>query len=452
MLTHPLLSILHAAGSIAVAAGSRIFLPELTGPHKIGLTRLELTDESRVHRFAPDPDPDSSAPRALMVTLFYPTAADSSSVTVEAEPPPAFAPQFPGPATASYIDALLHLPNGTASRLTTRAYLDAPIMPTSSDLDLGSSTNDSNHPAHHNIILFSHGFGFTRELYSALLSDLASHGWIAVSVDHPHDAGIVEYPDGRVVRARSDWSWPLDPDLRESLLEARVADLLFVLEQLGNVSHTIAAAKLPGLCEEGSTHHDRHHPRLARLDTSRVATLGHSFGGATAVQALLSSSAVVAAADLDGFLYGPVVRRGTRKPVLVLGFPEHFATDDPDAVPGWPSLRGWKADFTVEGTVHESFSDYPVLADVLGFGGGGGGGPLGDSGKVSGESMTSIMGSYVGAFFQRFVLGFGDDDDGDGDGDGGILEGNSSAFPEVKLRRKGDDQLQMQWMDHTLEL
>ncbi|KAK7753059.1 hypothetical protein SLS62_005009 [Diatrype stigma] len=458
MLTHPLLSIFYAAaGSIAVAAGSRIFLPEPTGPHKIGLTHLELIDESRVDRFAPKP-----VFRDLMVTLFYPIADPSSmTVTVGAEPAPAFAPQFPGPATASYIDALLRLPNGTASRLTTRAYLDAPRLTINTNSGPGTNGKAKPPPAAtttYRIILFSHGFGFTRSLYTALLSDLASHGWTAISVDHPHDAGIVEYPNGRVARPHPGWGWPLDPALRESLLEARVADLLFVLGQLRNAStstststsnRNTAAAKLSALFGEGSsTHH--HHGGLT-AGTSRVAAIGHSFGGATAVQALLDSADVVAAADLDGFLYGPVVRRGTPKPVLVLGFPEHFATDDPDAAaPGWPSLRGWKADFTVEGAVHESFSDYPVLADVLGLAGGGGdGGPLGDAGRVGGERMVRIMGAYVGAFLERFVLGSGGDD---GDGDGSLLEGNSTGFPEVKLRRKGDDQLQTQSMDQKLEL
>ena len=415
------------AGSVAL--GSRIFLPELTGPHKIGLTHFELIDESRVDPFVPD---GSVSPRDLMATLFYPTTTD-----VAAGDGIQLAPQFPSPATASHIDVLLDLPNGTASRLTTRAYLDAPIS----------------RPESRPVILFSHGFGFMRGLYSALLSDLASHGWIAVSVDHPYDASIVEYPDGRVVRARDDWSWPLDPELRERMLDVRVADLLFVLEALGNAS-VVVGAGLPEVVrgEENGEGEDTYLKKVF-FNTSRVAALGHSFGGATAVEMLLNSTAVAAAADLDGFLYGPVVRRGTRKPVLVLGFPEHFATDDPDAVAGWPSLEGWKADFTVEGTVHESFSDYPVLADVLedalGSGGGGcGGDGMGDVGKVKGERMVRIMGTYVRTSFERFVLGI---DSGSGNG-GCLLEGNSSAFPEVKLRRKRDGQLDTQSVGIKFEL
>ncbi len=410
---------LYVGGVIAI--GTRILLPELTGPHQVGLTHLEVVDESRADPFAPEP----ATPRDLMVTLFYPIAAAS---TADSSDGSALAPQFAGPATASYIDALLRLPEGTAERLTTRArhyhHLDVHGV---AAVNNNNSTESSPLP----LILFSHGFGFTRGLYSALLSELASWGWAVAAVDHPHDAGIVEYPDGRAARRPEDWTWPLDPGVRERALDARVRDLLCVLARLGNAS--------------------------AAIDTSSVAALGHSFGGAAAVQMLRSSGAVAAAADLDGFLYGPVVRHGTRKPTLVLGFPEHLATDDPDAPaePGWPALRGWKADFTVAGAVHESFSDYPVLADVLGPDG-----PGGDAyGTVGGRRMLRIMRTYVGAFFARFVLGLDDDDDDDGGGggggggEGGLLDGNTSAFPEVRLRRKGaGQQEEAQWLDIKQEL
>ena len=49
------------------------------------------------------------------------------------------------------------------------------------------------------VVLFSPGFGVERELYAGLVEDLASHGYVVVAIDHPHDASIVEFPDGHVV-------------------------------------------------------------------------------------------------------------------------------------------------------------------------------------------------------------------------------------------------------------
>ncbi|KAI6080649.1 hypothetical protein F4821DRAFT_251053 [Hypoxylon rubiginosum] len=375
--------------------GSQVLLPEVTGPHVVGLRNLELVDHGRVDPYSP-----SGAPRDLMVTLFYPTL-DASSAHLP------LAPQF-SPAVASKVDDLLSLASGTAATLTTRARLNAALA---SDI--------SGFP----VVIFSHGFGFTRGLYSALLQDLASWGWIVAAVDHPYDAAIVEYPDGRTVEARN-WSWPLDPPVRELDLETRVADLLFVLEELGGGTQVVGAEE--SILElydkqqraEGTSESDT---LLFALNVSRCVALGHSFGGATAVQILANSSAVIAAADLDGFLYGPVIDQGTEKPVLVLGFPEHFATDDPTAAPGWPALHGWKRDFTVAGTVHESYTDYSVFADIWRNEGI-------EAGSVPGTGMVQIQRTYVDAFFRKFLLDVGDDY---------FLSNNSTEFPEVLLRRSG---------------
>ncbi|KAI5857394.1 hypothetical protein GGS23DRAFT_616753 [Durotheca rogersii] len=374
------------------ALGARVLLPELTGPYGVGLRNIELVDDGR-----PDPFSPSGAPRDLMVTLFYPTAsASSSSFNFP------LAPQF-SPATASHVDGVFSWTPGTAASLTTRARLGA--RPLAADAGAGAAP----------VLLFSHGFGFARGLYAALLQDLASWGWTVAAVDHPYDAAVVEYPDGRVVRARG-WRWPLEPAVRELAIDVRVADLLFVL---GRLESGLQGRERMAWGEIRPGENDE---LITAVNVSRVAALGHSFGGAAAVGTLLNSSAVVAAADLDGFLYGPVVRLGTEKPVLVLGFPEHVATDDPTAAPGWPSLHGWKRDFTVAGTVHESYSDYPVFRDIFG----GREGP--ETGGVPGTRMAEIMRTYIDAFFSRFLLGVDDD---------GFLSGNSSTFPEVTLRRGG---------------
>ncbi|XXH05328.1 hypothetical protein Hte_011753 [Hypoxylon texense] len=382
------------------AFGSRVFLPETTGPYSIGLRNLELVDHGRVDPFSP-----SGAPRDLMITLFYPTSEAASAHLP-------LAPQF-SPAVASYVDDLFSLEPGAAAALTTRAHLNAP---------LGSEV------ARSPVVIFSHGFGFTRSLYTALLQDLASWGWVVAAVDHPYDAAIVEYPDGRAVKAQN-WSWPLDPTVRELLLDTRVADLLFVLAQLdrrGQVMHTDQSirnlyVKQQQQQQQHAGEMDQRDTLLPALNVSRCVALGHSFGGATAVQLLVNSSAVVAATDLDGFLYGPVIQQGTEKPVLILGFPEHFATDDPTAAPGWPALQGWKRDFTVAGTVHESYTDYAVFKDIWA-------GQGIEAGSVPGARMVQVQRTYTDAFFRKFLLDIGDDE---------FLSSNSSEFPEVLLRRSG---------------
>ena len=49
------------------------------------------------------------------------------------------------------------------------------------------------------VVLFSTGYGIERQLYTGLVEDLASHGYVVVAIDHPHDANIVSFPDGHTV-------------------------------------------------------------------------------------------------------------------------------------------------------------------------------------------------------------------------------------------------------------
>ncbi|MFI7422381.1 hypothetical protein [Nonomuraea sp. NPDC049684] len=60
------------AGTPAAAAPGTPSLPEPTGPHGVGTTSLHLADASR-----PDPWVPAARTRELMVSLWYPTAAQA---------------------------------------------------------------------------------------------------------------------------------------------------------------------------------------------------------------------------------------------------------------------------------------------------------------------------------------------------------------------------------------
>ena len=129
------------------------------------------------------------------------------------------------------------------------------------------------------VVLFSPGFGVERELYTGLVEDLASHGYVVVAIDHPHDAGIVEFPDGHVVIPASQM------DITRALT-VRVADTRFVLTELARLARSGVFA--------------------GRLDLGRIGMFGHSLGGAAAASTMLVDRRLRAGADLDGLLFGQV--------------------------------------------------------------------------------------------------------------------------------------------------
>ena len=54
------------------------------------------------------------------------------------------------------------------------------------------------------------------------------------------------------------------------------------------------------------------------VDRRTVAYVGHSFGGAAALEACRQDATCTGAVDLDGTPYGPVVHEGLQKPLLML--------------------------------------------------------------------------------------------------------------------------------------
>ena len=80
----------------------------------------------------------------------------------------------------------------------------------------------------------------------------------------------------------------------------RVADVRFVIDQLAHLE-----ALSPPL-------------RGGRIDASKVAVIGHSFGGAASIAALSEDPRVVAAANIDGTPYGDLPDRTLNRPFLLL--------------------------------------------------------------------------------------------------------------------------------------
>jgi len=108
--------------------------------------------------------------------------------------------------------------------------------------------------------------------FTTRAEDLASRGYIVVGFDAPYRTFVAVFPDKRVVtRPPANDPENLHGDQRDRLINRLLAmwtcDTKFVVSQLQRLNAADPSGKF-----------------MSRLDIQRLGMIGHSFGGATALQ------------------------------------------------------------------------------------------------------------------------------------------------------------------------
>jgi len=357
----------------AAEPATQLVLPRPTGAERIGTVSLHLVDRSR-----PDPWVPSEPAREIMVQLWYP----ASDVRRHPRAPwvsPGVAERFNPPGSPVILPV-------------THAYADAPVQ-----------------PGRHPVVLYSPGFGLERTASTALVEELASRGYIVVTIDHTHDAQFVEFPGGRI--ATQAIPPPTGPDddgeqVINTARETRVADTRFTLDRLAAINRG-----------QNPDEERRRLPRGLRgaLDLARVGMFGHSLGGATAAETMYEDPRVRAGINMDGTLSGAV-----RRPFALMSSDGHGRADDETWLAIWPRLRGPRYDLQLAGSGHMSFTDFQVLLPQAGI-------PAEDLvpgyGTINDTRSITVQRAYVLAFFDRYLR----------NGNGHLLAGPSRRYPEMRI-------------------
>lgn len=169
------------------------------------------------------------------------------------------------------------------------------------------------------VVLFNHGFGSFQKQSSSLMEELASHGFVVMSVGHPAESLVVQLADGSSVRHDAKHpAWveitaglkELEKNLREVeplLAQARAAKDLpsFTVAMKAVSSHRSYAVLLPLIthwCDDTKAVLDQlaSTPLGAFVDASRVGAFGHSLGGMVAGRLAMTDERVRAGMNFDG--------------------------------------------------------------------------------------------------------------------------------------------------------
>jgi dienelactone hydrolase len=328
-----------AAGALlapAVADGA-VSPPPPTGAAPVGFQRLTLTDHHRTERLAV---PRGGA-RRLPLCAWYPASG-------------------PGASPANVL---------TGAEQT---YLEAANGLAAGALDGIAGTATSGAPAargKHPVILLSHGGGTTTAFHAAQASDLASHGYIVVGIDHPGDAIAVDDGTGRILQ--------LDPkaDGSNRPYPVRVADVRYVLDHLGEIRNA------------------------GTLDSSRIGGFGHSAGGSAIETVMLDDRRIDAGAAFEGSIHGAMTKRDLRRP---FGYVAGETFNDPRFARLLQRfrrhLRGPHPIARNSTTGHNGFTDQIWLIPQLGLD------PAGQElGTVDPATAVTQQRSWLLRFYDRYV-------------------------------------------------
>ena len=269
-------------------------LPKPSGEYAVGVRTFEIDDTSRPGVFAAKPD----EPRRLLVRVWYP-AGDVAG----RQPAPYFT-RAETNSTAQSLGALVGFPPffTYVRHVTTNSYTDAPLLPGAANLP---------------VVIYSHGYTSHLNQNTVLMEELASHGYIAYSIQHTYDSSSTAFPNGDVA--------PIDPKLFEVMsdessrpsqedaiggdnLDKRLDALLSFQEYALKNGDRIAIQSTKVWMADRIFLHDTlqksppdNVAEIARAgNLAKVGELGMSFGGAIAGELCMYDTRCAAGVNMDG--------------------------------------------------------------------------------------------------------------------------------------------------------
>jgi dienelactone hydrolase len=236
-------------------------LPLPTGNFAVGSTVL-----------SPETFPFRRKPSQLRVQLWYPAAHEVKGTTT------------------SYV------PAATLKLMREQKYYDQPDCV----YDAWSKMSTHAHPGvpaatqrRFPLIIFLPGQGVSRSNYTSFAEQFASDGYVVATFDFVHGGFMLPLDDTADAGSEAD---------AVVVVEEWASDVSGFLDKLFDPKSTY---QLPRNLQ-------------SQIDHTKVAAIGHSIGGAAALQVCQTDPRVRACVDMDGTAFGDVAQNGLRTGALIL--------------------------------------------------------------------------------------------------------------------------------------
>lgn len=366
-------------------------LPRPTGRFAIGTTSWHVTDAARPETFA-----EPGVSREVEVFAWYPASASGRR------------------APAPYLRDGLQEVQGFASLLGTSVNMWDGLADVKTHARIDAAPESAERRP---VLVFSHGYGGLPSAGTSLVEDLASHGFIVLSIVHPYESAAAKLADGRFVSFLKDagtlrqgyldvvGEWAKEDKIMASVTQASgddeqrrllrgyisaiprttealhrwVADTKLVLDRWSMLPPASVGRQL-----------------AARADWSRLGVFGHSMGGVTAGQFCVEDRRCAAGLNLDGIPQsGTMIDAALARPFLMVYSARPGRLGASDAIYRHAASRYIRVD--VADTLHLDFTDMNFW-----------GGPLrerGVYGAIAPARAAEVTRTIVREYFEQELVG-----------------------------------------------
>lgn len=366
----------------------KTLLPKPTGEYQIATQKLFITDSLRKEKFT-----SRRKYREIYVKVWYPVHAEGEY---------------------EYEFFLNDYPSKVVADIFKSVGLDRDLVDLIKLTQTHSLSEDFELPSGQKfpVILFNPGFYFgMSDFYTAIIENLASHGYIVCSINHPYEQPYVESSGKGAYMKRKKAqlaylplflmekfrSFKIDTDEEieattrlylkklkrfDKILRRWTADNEFFISYLEKMNSSPTSSFL-----------------FAGMDLDRMGVLGQSVGGSVSGQLCLQKSErIKAGINLDCFQFGDMIDEPLQTPFMLMQS-EHY--------PMWNLgnsvvYRNHQSDFyrtTIKNARHFAFSDASFL-DLI---------SAEDKkkmiGNIEGHETVQLINSYILEFFNSYLRG-----------------------------------------------
>ena len=280
------------------------------------------------------------------------------------------------------------------------------------------------------VILYNHGYGGFTTVHQTVCEELASQGYVVVSVGHAYESALLLKPDGDVKafdpnnEAYAEDNGRVQERLKDQIVSAEnvrvmetsyrkllaesplhqesvqiwTADNQFVLRKLQEINK--ADPILKGM-----------------MDLETVGIFGHSLGGATAGEMAITEPSIKAGVNLDGFQFGRLLETELTIPFMFMwenGRSTENTTNGNEIF--YQKSKAPCYSLVIKGFEHATFTDLPLFRSIW------------QSSELNPEGLRAIQlqREYILAFFNKHLKGI----------PAQLLSGPAENYPEVIFKSK----------------